>query len=53
MNAARDLREQADRVDLAFAERINCNEEFRLRLENDLKTVSKKFISKCFRIILN
>ncbi|XP_026469916.1 tektin-4-like [Ctenocephalides felis] len=45
MNAARDLREQADRVDLAFAERINCNEEFRLRLENDLKTCLDRLAS--------
>lgn len=45
-NAARDLREQADRVDLAFASRINCNEELRLKLENDLKIVSIILICK-------
>lgn len=39
LNAARDLRSQADRVELALAKRIACTEEIRIRLENELKKV--------------
>lgn len=41
INAARDLRSQADRVDMALARRIACTEEIRIRLETELKNVSQ------------
>lgn len=40
MNAARDLRSQADSVERALADRISCMEEVRQKLEIDLRTVS-------------
>lgn len=42
-NAARDLRSQADRVDMALSRRIGCTEEIRIRLENELKKVRNLF----------
>lgn len=39
-NAARDLRSQADRVDMALAKRVACTDEVRIRLENELKKAS-------------
>ncbi|XP_055550177.1 tektin-4 isoform X2 [Wyeomyia smithii] len=38
MNAARDLRTQADSVERALANRISCMEEIRQKLEIDLRT---------------
>lgn len=43
MNSARDLRTQADTVDRAMHNRIICMDEMRQRLENELRTVSRKF----------
>lgn len=40
MNAARDLRNQADIVEKAFVARINCTQENVQRFENDLKEVN-------------
>lgn len=40
-NAARDLRSQADKVDMALAKRVACTDEVRIRLENELKKVFK------------
>lgn len=39
LNAARDLRSQADRVELALARKIACTDEIRIRLENELRKV--------------
>lgn len=39
MNAARDLRNQADNVESALSQRIACMDEMRIRLENDLHQV--------------
>ena len=39
MNAARDIRGQADVVEKAFIARINCTQENVQRFENDLKDV--------------
>lgn len=39
-NAARDLRTQADKVDMALAKRVACTDEVRIRLENELKKAS-------------
>lgn len=44
-NAARDLRTQADKVELALSKRVACVEEVTARLENELKKVIKNFIS--------
>lgn len=41
-NAARDLRSQADRVELALSRRIACVQEVTYRLENELKQVLRK-----------
>lgn len=41
INAARDLRSQADNVDRALNARISCMEEVRVRLENDLNEVKR------------
>lgn len=41
-NAARDLRSQADKVELALAKRVACTEEVTSRLENELKKVKKE-----------
>lgn len=38
-NAARDLRTQADKVDMALDKRVTCTDEMRMRLENELKKV--------------
>lgn len=38
-NAARDLRTQADKVELALAKRIACTEEVTKKLESDLLQV--------------
>lgn len=40
MNAARDLRSQADAVELAFTARIGCMEEVEKRLTSELKDVN-------------
>ena len=42
MNAARDLRNQADTVERAFADRIICMEEIRVKLEIDLRTTLQR-----------
>ncbi|XP_022914306.1 tektin-4 [Onthophagus taurus] len=42
LNAARDLRSQADKVEAALSRRIACTEEIRIRLENDLKKVLQR-----------
>lgn len=42
INAARDLRAQADKVDLALSKRIACTEEIRIRLENELKKILQR-----------
>lgn len=39
MNAARDLRSQADKLDLALQRKITCVEELRSKLETELKKV--------------
>lgn len=39
INAARDLRSQADRVELALNARISCMDDIRVKLENDLNDV--------------
>lgn len=39
INAARDLRSQADTVESALTARISCMDEVRIRLENELRTV--------------
>lgn len=39
INAARDLRSQADVVEKALHARISCMEETRVRLENELRTI--------------
>ncbi|CAH1991082.1 unnamed protein product [Acanthoscelides obtectus] len=39
INAARDLRTQADKVELALAKRVACTQEVTNRLERDLKEV--------------
>ncbi|XP_023015774.1 tektin A [Leptinotarsa decemlineata] len=41
-NAARDLRSQADRVEMALARRIACTQEVTNRLENELKQVLRR-----------
>ncbi|VEN46020.1 unnamed protein product [Callosobruchus maculatus] len=41
INAARDLRTQADKVELALAKRVACTQEVTNRLERDLKEVLK------------
>lgn len=41
MNSARDLRVQADKVELALQERINEMHAIRAKLEIDLKEVTK------------
>ncbi|KAJ8939757.1 hypothetical protein NQ318_004171 [Aromia moschata] len=41
-NAARDLRTQADKVELALAKRIACTEEVTSKLENELKQVLQR-----------
>lgn len=40
LNAARDLRTQADTVERALQDRVTCTEEIREKLENDLTDVS-------------
>lgn len=40
MNAARDLRTQADAVERALQDRIACTDEIREKLENDLSNAS-------------
>ncbi|XP_058446063.1 tektin-4 isoform X2 [Malaya genurostris] len=42
MNAARDLRTQADNVERALADRIACMEEIRQKLEIDLRTTLQR-----------
>ncbi|KAG5890398.1 hypothetical protein JTB14_026281 [Gonioctena quinquepunctata] len=42
INATRDLRTQADRVEMALAKRIACTQEVLTRLENELKLVLRK-----------
>lgn len=42
INAARDLRSQADRVDGALARRISCTEEVTIRLETELKKILQR-----------
>ncbi|XP_053696093.1 tektin-4 [Sabethes cyaneus] len=42
MNAARDLRSQADSVERALADRISCMEEIRQKLEIDLRTTLQR-----------
>lgn len=39
LNAARDLRTQADKIDRVLHNRIICMDEMRQRLEIELKTV--------------
>lgn len=39
-NAARDLRTQADAVEMALQDRVSATDEIREKLENDLKDVS-------------
>lgn len=39
INASRDLRTQADKVEAALSKRIACTDEIRIRLENELKKV--------------
>lgn len=40
MNAARDLRTQADITERALQDRVTCTDEIREKLENDLTDVS-------------
>lgn len=42
INAARDLRTQADRVELALNKRVACNEEVVRKLENELKQLLRQ-----------
>ncbi|KAL1489558.1 hypothetical protein ABEB36_013511 [Hypothenemus hampei] len=42
MNAARDLRTQADRVELALNKKVACTEEILRKLENELKQLLRK-----------
>lgn len=39
MNAARDLRTQADITERALQDRVTCTDEIREKLENDLTDV--------------
>ncbi|XP_017771262.1 PREDICTED: tektin-4 [Nicrophorus vespilloides] len=41
-DAAKNLRAQADRLDMALAKRISCTEEIRTRLENELRGMLKR-----------
>lgn len=45
INAARDLRSQADRVEEALAKRVACIEELRVKLEMELKRVLDQLVS--------
>ncbi|KAB0798256.1 hypothetical protein PPYR_09249 [Photinus pyralis] len=42
INASKDLRAQADRVDLALSRRNACNEQIRIALENELKNILQR-----------
>ncbi|KAK4879273.1 hypothetical protein RN001_007419 [Aquatica leii] len=42
INSARDLRSQADRVDLALSKHVACLDELRITLENELLKVLQK-----------
>lgn len=42
INAARDLRSQADVVEKALHARISCMDETRVRLENELRTILQR-----------
>lgn len=46
MNAARDIRGQADVVEKAFVARINCTQQNLQRFENDLRQVRRFYIIK-------
>lgn len=46
MNAARDIRGQADVVEKAFVARINCTQQNLQRFENDLRQVRTFYIIK-------
>lgn len=46
MNAARDLRTQADIVERALQDRVTATDEIREKLENDLTDVSCSFFVK-------
>lgn len=41
-NASRDMRTQADKLDLALARKIQCTEELRIKLETELKKVCRE-----------
>lgn len=43
INAARDLRSQADSVERALNARVSCMDDVRAKLENDLHDVSSTF----------
>lgn len=45
INAARDLRSQADRVEEALAKRVACLEELRIKLEQELKKVLEQLVN--------
>lgn len=45
INAARDLRTQADNVEKALNSRIACMDEVRVKLENDLNDVGVLFLN--------
>lgn len=49
MNAARDLRTQADNCDKAMHNRVICMDEMRQRLENDLRVVRLLLSTKSIR----
>lgn len=44
-HGARDLKGQAEKVDLALANRIACTEEIRMKLENNLIGVSLTYLN--------
>lgn len=52
LNAARDIRTQADNVDRALHNRIICKDEMRQRLEIELKVVSIYVIKKFILILV-
>ena len=43
INASRDLRTQADKVEAALSRKVACTEEIRMRLESELKQVSNLY----------
>ncbi|KAK5645821.1 hypothetical protein RI129_004285 [Pyrocoelia pectoralis] len=41
-NASRDLRSQADKVEIALSQRLECNEQVKIKLENELKKILQR-----------